>query len=148
LFPKIVNDELLGVDQYPYGSTWTISSEEAYPKISEHATVLDLRDSADFDMVRIAGSINLDLHSKQEPNPFTSPPALRRQWLELDGRLRASDPEFGPKLFGKIIIINSYSGHTAVVASSVLRKRGVEAYAVQNGFDFTSRACSFSCIRR
>ncbi|KAJ6577919.1 tryptophan synthase beta subunit-like PLP-dependent enzyme [Mycena capillaripes] len=140
LFPKIVNDELRGVDQYPYGSSWTLSPEEAYAKItesaSERATVLDLRDLADFETVRIAGSVNLDLNCREEPDPLRSPPVLRRQWLELDRRLHADDQELGPKLFGKKVVINSYNGHTAVVASSVLRMKGVEAYAVRNGFDF------------
>ncbi|KAJ7683218.1 tryptophan synthase beta subunit-like PLP-dependent enzyme [Mycena rosella] len=150
LFPKIVNEELIGVDQYPYGSSWTISREEACQKISaapsDRATVLDLRDSADFNAVRIAGSINFDLHGRDEPNPFTSPPVLRRQWLEFDHRLCADDPEFGPKLFGRIVVINSYSGHSAVVASSVLRKKGVEAYAVQDGFDFAGEPSQYAPV--
>ncbi|KAJ6627675.1 tryptophan synthase beta subunit-like PLP-dependent enzyme [Mycena sp. CBHHK59/15] len=115
LFPKIINDELIGVDQYPYGSTWTITSSEAYRKIA-------WPDS--------------DRLYKNEQNPFLHPLVLRRQWKELDRRLSADDLEFGPLLIDKIVVINSYNGHTAVVASSVLRKRGVEAYAVQNGFDF------------
>ncbi|KAJ7732118.1 tryptophan synthase beta subunit-like PLP-dependent enzyme [Mycena metata] len=143
LFPKIVNDELIGVDQYPYGSTWTISRTEAHSKIqtlaSSRSVVLDLRDSEDFEAVRTVGSINLDLRCKEEPNPFTSPPTLRRQWLELDRRLHGDDVEFGPKLFGRVVVINSYEGHTAVVASSVLRKKGVEAYAVQGGFDLAGQ---------
>ncbi|KAJ7835558.1 tryptophan synthase beta subunit-like PLP-dependent enzyme [Mycena olivaceomarginata] len=146
LFSKIVNDELLGVDQYPYGSSWTISPGEAYSKIqapaSDRTIILDLRDSADFDTVRITGSINLDLRCREEPNPFTSPSVLRRQWLELDRRLDVVDQEFGPKLFGKPVVINSYSGHTATIASSVLRKKGVEAYAIRNGFDFGSKHCN------
>ncbi|KAJ7505630.1 cysteine synthase B [Mycena galericulata] len=136
LFPKIVNDELVGVDQYPYGSTWTISREEAYQKLESGSTVLDLRDYADFESVRIVGAIHLDLQCREDPNPFTSPPVLRRQWLELERRLRIEDPEFGPKLFGKIVVINSYSGPTALIASSILRKRGLEAFAVEGGFDF------------
>ncbi|KAJ7348293.1 hypothetical protein DFH08DRAFT_999955 [Mycena albidolilacea] len=126
LFPKIINDELLGVDQYPYGSSWTISPGEAYSKIqapaSDRTIILDLRDSADFDTVRITGSINLDLQCREEPNPFTSPSVLRRQWLELDRRLDVVDQEFGP------------NGHTAIMASSVLRKKGVEAYAIRIRF--------------
>ncbi|KAJ7187822.1 tryptophan synthase beta subunit-like PLP-dependent enzyme [Mycena filopes] len=140
LFPKIVNDELIGVDRYPYGSTWTISPDEAYSKIgadSACALVLDLRDSEDFAAVRIARSVNLDLRCKQEANPFTSPQTLRRQWLELDRRLSAEDLELGSK---RAVVINSYNGHTAVIASSVLRKKGVEAYAVQGGFDLASRS--------
>ncbi|KAF7335534.1 Efflux pump FUS6 [Mycena venus] len=133
LFPKIINDELLGVDQYPYGTSWTISPDEAYIRIkapaSDRAIVLDLRDSTDFHIVRIIGSIHLDLHCRGDPNPFTSPSVLRRQWLELDSRLHVDDPEFGPKLLGRVIVINSYNGHTGVVASSVLRKKGIEAYA-------------------
>ncbi|KAJ7122552.1 cysteine synthase B [Mycena crocata] len=139
LFPKIVNDELLGVDQYPYVSSWTIPRDEAYQKItSQRATVLDLRDATDFDDARVKGSINLDLCCRDEPNPLTSPHVLRRQWLELDRRICEDDRELGSKLFGKpgVVVVNSYNGHTAVVATSVLRKKGVEAYAVQEGLNF------------
>ncbi|KAF8168670.1 tryptophan synthase beta subunit-like PLP-dependent enzyme [Mycena galopus ATCC 62051] len=139
LFPKIVNEELLGVDQYPYGSSWTICPEQACVKIKDPTVILDLRDSADFEAVRIAGSVNLDLHCKEEPNPFTRPSVLRRQWLELDSQLHIGDANFGPKLFGKVVVINSYNGHTAVIASTVLRKKGVEAYAVRDGFDLGSK---------
>lgn len=121
-------------------STWTITLEEGYRKLEasdpERATLLDLRDSVDFEAVRIIGSINMDLHCKNEPDPFTNPPVLRRQWLELDRRLDVDDPQLRPKLFGRVVVINSYNGHTAVVASSVLRKKGVEAYAVEGGFRF------------
>ncbi|KAJ6477657.1 tryptophan synthase beta subunit-like PLP-dependent enzyme, partial [Mycena sanguinolenta] len=144
LFPKIVNDELLGVDQYPYGSSWTISPEEAHDKIKARAMVLDLRDSDDFDNARISGSVNLDLQCKEDPNPFRNPSTLRRQWLELDSHLHVDDPKFGPKLFGKIVVVNSYNGHTAVIASSVLRKKGVEAYPVRDGFDFATG--DFKCM--
>ncbi|KAJ6463181.1 cysteine synthase [Mycena vulgaris] len=144
VFPKILNDELIGVDQYPYGNAWTISREEGYRRIRapspECATVLDLRDCSDFEAVRVTGSINMDLHCREEPNPLTNPPVLRRQWLEFDHRLCANDPEFGPKLFGRVVVVNSYHGHSAVVATSVLRKKGVEAYAVQNGFDFAGES--------
>ncbi|KAJ6560970.1 tryptophan synthase beta subunit-like PLP-dependent enzyme [Mycena sp. CBHHK59/15] len=139
LFPKINNEELVGVDQYPYSSTWTITRQEAHQKIqAEPIIVLDLRDHVDFEAQRVAGSVCMDLRCRNDPNPFLNPPVLRRQWMELDRRLTRENSKFGALFSGKAVVINSYNGGTAAVASSVLRKRGVEAYAVQNGFDFES----------
>ncbi|KAF7289344.1 Cysteine synthase B [Mycena indigotica] len=137
-FPRIHNQELLEVDQYAYNTLWSISEEKALTKVkAEDAIILDLRDTCDFDSVRVSGSLNLSLGCREEPNPFKSPPVLHRQWLALDKRLRADDAEFGRRLFtsDRPIIINSYDGRTALVASSILRKRGAEAYAVVDGIN-------------
>lgn len=61
------------------------------------------------------------------------------QFKLIDSRVGVEargDPEFGDvALLGKVVFTLSYDGHSARLAMSALRNRGLEAYCVMGGVE-------------
>ncbi len=131
-FPPVLRPELLDADLYPYGIDWKITFECARELVAGKTTtiVLDLRDSTDFANSHVVRAVNLDLNASKEPNPFLNPEVLVRQWTVLNEVLK----DYARPLDGDVVVL-SYDGHSASIATSVLRHYGARAFYVGGGYD-------------
>jgi rhodanese-related sulfurtransferase len=156
-FRPIRNEELIGVDMYEYVAfclllrllnnhssyyyEWELSPEralalvEASTRTYEPLAVLDLRDAEDFNKSHIPGSTNLELGARDAPNPYKDPATMRAQFTLLDSTLATNDKTVWPKLQESVVMVISYKGHTARLALSILRSRGIKAHCVIGGYD-------------
>ncbi|KAG8794545.1 hypothetical protein FRC12_023754 [Ceratobasidium sp. 428] len=168
-FLPIRNSELLNVDPYAYNLDWELSPCEAYAKLfapksptnghntnakaprdrgkaefnpSSAIVVLDLRSTDDFSHLRLPNSINFPIGRTR--NPYQHPPTMVEQFKLIDSRIGVDakeDTEFGDQVLGgKVVFTFGYDGHSARLAMSVLRNRGLEAYCVMGGSEEWEKA--------
>ncbi|KAG8721142.1 hypothetical protein FRC08_015440 [Ceratobasidium sp. 394] len=159
-FFPIRNSELLNLDPYAYNLDWEFTPAEAHAKLftpkpltNGHTTanaktprdrgkaefdpsstivILDLRSMDDFSHLRLPNAINFPIGRTR--NPYQHPPTMVEQFKFIDSRIGVEakdDIEFGDKVLGgKVVFTLGYDGHSARLAMSVLRNRGLEAYCV------------------
>ncbi|KAF8595808.1 tryptophan synthase beta subunit-like PLP-dependent enzyme [Ceratobasidium sp. AG-I] len=158
-FPPIHNTELLTSDLYPYGVDWIVSPQAAFrilypahglqtppaepteldddlrvirePPAQSHATVIDLRSATDFSKAHIAGTRSIEIHCEGMQNPFKCPKTLAGLWNTLNEVLI---PE-AKGLCHKSVLLVSYTEEVAYVGCSVLRKAGINTFALGGGFE-------------
>lgn len=97
--------------------------------------VLDIRNHASFKSSHIPGSHNFDIGSDSQPNPYKDPATLVMLFDTLNTRFAQTDPEYGPGLEDRFVIVLSRDGNVARLATSILRNRGVSAHYVVGGID-------------
>ncbi|KAJ6560967.1 cysteine synthase [Mycena sp. CBHHK59/15] len=106
--------------------------------------VLDLRAPADFSAAHIRGARSLPVCVRGGANPYKDAGAMGRVFAVLEARLGGKDKEplvdLLPALAGRTVLTLSYRGHTARLAMSVLRARGVRAHCVMGGREAWVRA--------
>lgn len=159
-FHTVSNFNLSQIDQGPYDSTWELSASEA-TKLHQSAfmlcrssaashtceaagglTVLDLRRSFDFAPLHVSGSVNSPITSLDEatPSPFNDIRVLEAQYHDLEALI--NDACLGDRLhrFSRVLVL-CYSGETAMLATSMLRQRGIETYSVRGGFQGIAKKC-------
>ncbi|KAG8722271.1 hypothetical protein FRC08_004896 [Ceratobasidium sp. 394] len=102
---------------------------------SSTIVVLDLRSTDDFSHLRLPNAINFPIGRTR--NPYQHPPTMVEQFKFIDSRIGAEakdDIEFGDEVLGgKVVFMLGYDGHSARLAMSVLKNRGLEAYCVMGG---------------
>jgi cysteine synthase A len=125
-FPPVHNQELIGVDTYPYRKEWKITPEEArrvafdnFGRLRPGIVLLDLRDDIDFERQHDDGAVNLSIQCSGEPNPFHSPMTLRRQWTQFEQRLSDEDEHFGKSLKDETVVLLSYNGYTGDMLNAI-----------------------------
>lgn len=96
--------------------------------IHAHAAVIDLRAESEFHRAHIHGSKNFEVQCIA--NPFKEPKLLAKLWEQLHTVLV---PE-SKGLTDKNVLVVGHNEEVAYVASSVLRKQGVKAFALGGGF--------------
>src|SRR5688572_6572705 len=130
------------MDPTRYNKDWELSPEQAYNALHpggvldrKSVVVLDLRNEDDFQAAHFPGSRNLDVNSRNLPNPYKDTATLTNLFSFFEARLSSKDAEFGQSLQGKKVLLLCYNGLVSKLASSVLRHRGVEALSVLGGSD-------------
>lgn len=96
-----------------------------------HAVVIDMRSAVHFAKAHIAGAKNMDIQCEGMQNPFKCPKTLAGLWTTLNEVLV---PE-AKGLSHKSVLLVSYTEEVAYVGCSVLRKAGVNAFALGGGFE-------------
>ena len=138
-----LNEELVGVDKYPYRPEWEITTEDAATHLaSDRGLLVDVRSREDVEVAAVEGSVEsvvLDIGHRGDLNPFLDAPTLAKQWKKLDDLLQASKladihPNLSEKSDAQVVCI-CYDGHTAKIATSILRARGISAYYIVGGYE-------------
>ena len=97
-------------------------------------TVVDLRQSIDFQKDHVTGSINSPLNTltPMTKDIFGDPNAIYTHWGNLKTNFDAEGERLGPK--GSVILVLCYDGETSRLATSILRARNYTAFSVMAGF--------------
>jgi cysteine synthase A len=145
------------VDKYTYDGGWELSPQQCREKmgidirdvrpktaptqqsVDEPIKIIDLRPAKDFEARHIRGSVSMPLKSlaSDTPSPFVSADVLERQWKELYAKFSETDCGalgFAAMRDWKDVLIVCYTGDTARVASSILRKKDIQAFSLRGGF--------------
>ena len=152
-FNPVSNFGLSKIDQGTYDSTWELSAPEA-TKLNQGAftlcrcstashtceaasaiIVLDLRRSIDFASLHVSGSLSSPIASLDAatPSPFNDTGVLEAQYHDLEALIYDSCLRDRLHRFSRVLIL-CYSGETAMLATSMLRQRGIETYSISGGF--------------
>ncbi|KAM4054578.1 pyridoxal-phosphate dependent enzyme [Hirsutella rhossiliensis] len=161
-FPKIKNEELLGVDLYRYDEKWELDAEDALRAYYEttfqnflrrasnlsfgestklerlaqpkaDATVIDLRQAPDFGRFCLPGSVNMPFVQRETPSPFFDTKVLKDLWQRLEETFKAPDQKLEALIRGKRVLLMCYDGDSSRMAASVLRAKGYEADCIRGG---------------
>ncbi|KAF4991727.1 hypothetical protein FGRMN_7638 [Fusarium graminum] len=97
-------------------------------------TVVDLRQSYDFNSFHLPGAVSMPLVHDKTPSPFSDAKLLQSLWKTLEDTFKAPEPEIQTLLRNKRILLTCYDGDSARVATSILRARGYEADSIKGGF--------------
>lgn len=153
----ILIQNLLGVDKYTYDARWELSPQQCHEKlgidikdIQPHVPsatqslqtpprIFDLRSTTDFEACHIRGSVNMPLQtlSPDAPSPFACADVLERQWKELYAKFSRKDCcalGYGAMDEWADVLMVCYTGDTARVATSILRKQNIPAFSLGGGF--------------
>ncbi|SPO01905.1 probable cysteine synthase B [Cephalotrichum gorgonifer] len=153
-FPAIHNKHLAAVDLYRYDDRWEVEATEALnsffnldealshapvPITSKVASkpdtsVIDLRQSLDFQDFHLPGSVNVPFVYEGTPSPFSDPYVLESLWRKLEETFKAPNKDLLNLINGKRVLLLCYDGDSARVATSVLRAKGYEADSLKGGF--------------
>ncbi|RDW58723.1 hypothetical protein BP6252_13199 [Coleophoma cylindrospora] len=159
-FHPIINRSLLSLDTYGYDSKWLLDLQGALKLLSMGGDVLspdllieeyieflprhlcnsgqtyllDLRSADDFKESHLSMAINLPLTSltKEAESPFDNLQVLEAQWMELQSKFE--EEPLKSKLSASIaVVVIFYTGDTSRMATSILRRYEIKAYAVRTG---------------
>lgn len=135
------------VDLYRYDDAWELDAGSALqsyfdlvsasPKAG--ATIVDLRQPADYAAFHLPGSVNVPFVQPETPSPFADPRVLDELWTRLEKALQdGSGPDDAGSMRGLLsparrTLLLCYDGDSARVATSVLRAKGFEAESIRAG---------------
>ncbi|KAI1774430.1 tryptophan synthase beta subunit-like PLP-dependent enzyme [Hypoxylon cercidicola] len=102
--------------------------------LKQDATIIDLRQSIDFEVFSLPGSVNLPFVSSSHASPFSDPVVLEMLWPKLDDYFSTPPDDLFRLLQGKRILLLCYDGDSSRMATSILRAKGYEAESVRGGF--------------
>jgi cysteine synthase A len=142
---------------YTYDGRWELSPQQCHEKlgidisdvqqkapsckqcVDKGIKIIDLRSAKDFEACHIRGSLSMPLDSLTSdlPSPFASADVMERQWKELCGKFSENDGGalgFATMSDWEDVLVVCYTGDTARVATSILRKKGIQAFSLESGF--------------
>jgi cysteine synthase A len=145
------------VDKCTYDGRWELSPQQCHEKLGidlgdvqqkepsikqcvhQQINIIDLRSAQDFEACHIRGSVSMPLNSvaSNTPSPFANADVLERQWKELYTKFSEKDfwtLGFAAMSDWKDVLMVCYTGDTARVATSILRKKGIQAFSLEGGF--------------